>query len=309
MLTSKIGIAGVRYAGWLDVQRTVSGALDSYSTDSLVDFDGGWAELQRFAWSRPLESVWHTGERCYFLSLSLESTIAANRRNMAVAHAATGVVRRVLLVPPQQTISSTCAAGGQRRSMRCLIDAAVVDAICARKPTPEERAQLGAVDWNGSTIEWLLSRMYREISNAEIGMQVAVESIAREIAVEIARAIEQRRRSVPRQSGGLPPWRMRLIFERIHGEGPLPDAREIAGLCGMTVRHLGRVFRAQTGRTLGKFIASAMAERAIVMLEAGMPVGAVAATLGYARSSSFAHAFQRETGMLPSGVCKGRALT
>ncbi len=306
MLTAKIAIARERYAGWLDVTRTASGTLDSYCTESLVDFNGGWTELRRFTWSTPLESIWRTGERCYFLSLSLDGAIETNRRNVALPSSTLCADRRVLLVGPEQTISSICMAGGHRRSMRCLIDAAFVESICSNRPNPEERAQLGAIDFSGGPMEWLLFRMYREICAAEVGMTVMVESIARQMAVEIVRTIERRRREARQHSGGLPSWQMRLMLERIYAEGPLPKIGELADVCGMTVRHLGRSFHAQTGKTLGKFIASAMAERAGKMLDAGVPVGAVARTLGYTRSSSFAHAFHQETGLLPSSVREGQ---
>jgi AraC family transcriptional regulator len=302
--SAKTGAAPERYAGWLYSMRKTPFAFDSSRTENLVDFSGGWTELRRFKWSRTLDSTYHTGESCYFLSLVLDGPAETERRNVAFAQDAPYGGRRVRLVPPDQTIHSVSSAG-ELRSMRCFIDAAFVESICAKKPTDEERAQLGAVDFSGSTIEWLLLRMYREISNAEIGMAIAVESIAREITVEIVRTIERRRRNAGRHAGGLPSWRMRLVLERIHAEGPLPKAGELAGLCGLTVRHRGRAFHAETGRTLGKFIAAAMAERAAKILEAGMPVGAVAATLGYASSSSFAHAFFRETGHLPSSVREG----
>jgi AraC-like DNA-binding protein len=304
--TEKIGIARERYPGWLEVMRTTSSAFDSYCTESVVDFNGGWTELRRFAWSKPQESIWHTGERCYFLSLSLDGPLETDRQNVALTPAMPCAGRRVLLVAPEQTISSTCIAGGQRRSMRCLIDADFVESIGSRKPTPEERVQLGAVDFSGGTIEWLLFRMYREIANAEIGMNIAVESIAREIAVEIMRTLERRRSTTRRSFGGLPPWRMRLLLDRIYAEEPLPKVSELAGISGMTVRHLGRAFQAETGKTIGKFVATTMAERAGKMLKDGVPVAAVATALGYASSSSFAHAFHRETGVLPSCARDGR---
>lgn len=304
--SAKIGVARQRYAGWLDVVRTISSALDIYRTESVVDFNGGWTELQRFSWSKPLESVWHTGERCYFLSLALDGTIENNRRNISLAKVLPCSGKRVMLVPPEQTIRSVSADSGQRRTMRCLIDADFVESICTRRPTSKERAELGSIDFSGGTIEWLLFRMYREISNADIGMPIAVECIAREIAVEIVRTIERQRRTARRRSGGLPSWRMRLIRDRVYAEGPLPKVSDLADIAGMTVRHLGRAFQVETGKTIGKFVASAMAERASKMLNAGVPVGAVAAMLGYASSSSFAHAFHRETGVLPSCVRDGQ---
>lgn len=303
---TNVTVPGQRYDDWLDVQRTVGNGLDSYRTENIIDFGCGWAELQRFSWSSPLESVWHTAERCYFLSLALDGAERTERRNMALPPMRTSGGKRVLLVPPGQTIHSVSKGQGERRTMRCLIDAAFVESICSHSPTPEERKKLSMIDFGGNTIEWLLLRMYREMSQSRIGLRIAVESIARAIAVEIARTIEQKRSESCWHAGGLPAWRMRLILDRIHADGPLPRLSELAEANGMTVRHLGRAFYADTGKTLGKFIAAAMAQRASDMLEADVPIGSVAAALGYGSSSSFAHAFRRETGLLPSEVRKQR---
>jgi AraC family transcriptional regulator len=298
-----------RYAGWLRSMRATCIPVDSYRTESAVRFSKGWAELWRLKWSQALESTWHTDERCYFLTLMLEGPPEAERRNVALRQATPYGGRRITLVAPDQTIYSLSSAHGEVRLLRCFIDAAFIESIGSKKPTDEERAQLGAIDLSGSMIEWLMVRMCREISNAEIGMAIAVESIACELAVEIVRTIEQgRRRNARQSSGGLPPWRMRLLLERIYDEGPLPKIDELADICGMTARHLRRAFQVETGRTLGKFIDLAMAERAGKMLEDGISVGSVAASLGYASSSSFAFAFHRETGLLPSGVRGHRAL-
>jgi AraC family transcriptional regulator len=308
--STPIDVARERYSGWLDVQRTVSSGLDSYRTESIVDFSMGWIELRRFKWSRPLESVWHTGSRCYVLTIVLDGCVDADRRNVTTRTPAHGGERpyggsRVQLVPPGQTICSASPHAGEVRSMRCFIDADFVESICLEKPSSQERAQLGTTDFNGGVIEWLLLRMYREINNAEVGMDLAIEGIARELAVEIVRAIERRRRDTRHHSGGLPSWRMHLMVDRVYAEGPLPKVNDLAEICGITVRHLGRAFQAETGKTIGKFIAAAMAERASKMLKSGIPVGTVAATLGYSTSSSFRHAFYRETGLLPSSLRAG----
>lgn len=296
----EIDIGRERYSGWLNGIRTLPASLDAYRTECLVDFSSGWSELRRFSWSQSLQSTWHTGSRCYFLSLVVDGTTETNRRNVALAQVGSYGGRRVSLIPPDQTIVSVSPASGETRSLRCVIDATAIESICSRAPSHEERAQLGTLDFSGSAIEWLLFRMYREISHDEIGASIAVDGIAREIAVEIARTFERRRKGAARHGGGLPAWRMRLLLERMYAEGPLPKAEELAQMCGMTVRHLRRAFQAETGKTLGAFVSAAMAERGGKMLEAGVPAGAVAATLGYASSSSFAHAFHRETGVLPS---------
>lgn len=293
------------YSGWLFGADDTPIAFDSFNAEIVVDFDGGWSELRPLKWSRTLDATWHTDRRCYFLTLMLDGPVEVDRRNVALAQMAPYGGRRVRLVPPDQTIHSVSVADGEARAMRCFLEADLVESVCARPPSFEERAHLGSIDLSGGPLEWLLLRMYREMSNGEIGLRIALEGIAREIAVEIARAIEGRRAGTRRLSGGLAPWRMRLVLERIHAEGPLPNIVELAGICGLTSRHLGRAFHQETGRTLGRFIAAAMAERAGRMLEAGVPVGAVGAALGYSSSSSFAHAFARETGVLPSSIRDG----
>lgn len=292
-------------ADWLDVIKTVPRAPDGFRSESLVDFGWGWASLGRFKWSRPLEATWRTSKRCYFLSLKIQCPIQTDRRNVALGQTEPHCNGRVQLVAPGQTMC-TIGQAGEARVLRCFIDADFVESIFSERPTSDERAQFCTVDFSGGSIEWLLSRMFRELCNAEIGLTIAVEGIARELAVEIVRALERQRTTTRHYSGGLPSWRMRLLIDRIYADGPPPTVGDLADRCGMTARHLGRAFHAETGKTLGKFIAAVTAERAAKMLKAGVPVGAVAATLGYSSSSSFAHAFHRETGLLPSDVRKGR---
>jgi AraC family transcriptional regulator len=100
--------------------------------------------------------------------------------------------------------------------------------------------------------------------------------------------------------GGLAPWRLRLIRERVSSDAPLPGLEELAGSCHLTVRHLTRAYRAQTGRTLGNYIESVMVERAREMLRSALSVEQVARRLGYSHSSAFAAALRRATGLRPS---------
>jgi AraC family transcriptional regulator len=93
-----------------------------------------------------------------------------------------------------------------------------------------------------------------------------------------------------------------LIRERVISHEPLPDREELADLCNMSIRHISRAFRTETGRTLGRYIESVMIDRANGMLLAGAAVRDIADSLGYATASGFASAFRRATGLLPSEV-------
>jgi AraC family transcriptional regulator len=142
----------------------------------------------------------------------------------------------------------------------------------------------------GGQIEWLLRRMYREISQPDFATVSVIEALAKQLSVEILRKFCPPRAERSEYSGGLSPRHKRTIRERLTSQKPLPDREELADLCDMSVRHLSRAFRTETGQTLGGYIDAVMADRANAMLTAG------------ATASGFASAFRRATGLLPSDV-------
>jgi AraC family transcriptional regulator len=239
--------------------------VDSYTTESITAFPGGRIEVRHFSWSRPLDSVWETGKRCYLFNLG-------------------------------------SFAAGNSRSVCFMLDASVVEALLP--DTPEWSWSQALLDdcahVGGTEIEWLLRRMYREVQKPDFATVAVLEILAKQVAIEIVRKFKLRSCENNCRAGGLAPWRMRLIRERLHSDAPLPHLGELAALCDITVRHLTRAFRTDTGRTLGRYIESVMVERAKGLLQARMPVGQVAKTLGYSHSGAFASAFRRATGVRPS---------
>jgi AraC family transcriptional regulator len=148
--------------------------------------------------------------------------------------------------------------------------------------------------------------MYTEQRSADIGSALIIEGLAKQVSAEIVRRLSQCVAAEGRRTGGLPPWRLRLIERRAREDAALPSLDELAALCQISIRHLSRAFRRETGQTIGKFLERIMIERAKAMLLAGVAVGQVARSLGYARPGNFAHAFRRATGMLPTEVIQQR---
>jgi AraC family transcriptional regulator len=122
------------------------------------------------------------------------------------------------------------------------------------------------------------------------------------ICVELVRSFRQGRPARPDvHTGGLAAWRMRLLLRRIHDEAPAPRIAELAALCGLTERQLGRAFKAETGITIGRFVDEVTMERAHRLLTTTRwPIAKIARELGYAGSDSFAQAFRRVSGTSPA---------
>lgn len=302
----KMGSVRGWYGGLLDVQRSMLASVESYTTEKFLSFPGGWIETRHFHWSNTVESVWETGPNGYLLDLSLgDRPRATTATNLTRGYSAQRL-NRILLVPPGQRMHCVSPGAGRTRSMRCILDAELIGSLLNELPEWDDAMLQGTSHLEGGKLEWVLQRMYRELHKQDLATLYVVKTLAKELSAEIVRrfrqSVEQRRS----RSGGLPPWRLRLIHQRVHTDGPLPDLVELAALCNMTVRHLSRTFQVETGQTIGKFIESVMTERALALLRNGRPIGEVATRLGYATSGSFAGAFRRKTGLLPSEISRAR---
>jgi len=149
--------------------------------------------------------------------------------------------------------------------------------------------------------EWLMRNLYQEMRQGdEFGSAVMVESFATALAVDLVRRLASSDTDNRLRKKSLAPWRMRLLHERVLSNELAPSLTELAELCDMTVRHLCRAFKADTGITPGQYINAAMAQHARTLLShTNLPLTEIAHRLGFATSASFSNAFQRATGLKP----------
>jgi AraC-like DNA-binding protein len=279
-------------------------ALETHRVENDVRFRRGWIQVRTYSWAGPVEDVFAYKPDAYVIDLALSPRPAEAR----IAHLGLGrdgapqPMGRAVMIPPGSTIRSGSAAGRQR-AMHCVLDRAVVEDILPVTPEWDARALRAAARLDGRAFEWLLLKMYGEVRDERFGGEVMLEAFASALAVELARSLELAAPAPRTHSGGLAPWRMRRLRERVHAEAPAPSLVELAELCGLTVRQLCRAFKAETGQTVGKFVEAAMAERARALLaDGGKSVEEIAHALGFAQASSFAVAFRRATGLRPSDV-------
>jgi AraC family transcriptional regulator len=155
----------------------------------------------------------------------------------------------------------------------------------------------GTLDIANANVRRLLFRMGEEIRSPGFAGTTLVELMAAQVAVEMARyflGIEG-----DQATGGLAPWRLRLIDERLADADGIPDLGELARLCNISVRHLTRAFRISRGRSIGSYVAEHRVDEAKRLLAGGMTVKEVAFAMGFTAPSNFAAAFRRATGETP----------
>ena len=121
--------------------------------------------------------------------------------------------------------------------------------------------------------------------------------MAAQLAIELSRyylGIEEEK-----AAGGLSPWRLKLIEDRLVSDLTPPSVQDLANMCNMSARHLTRAFRVSRGRSIGSYVLEHRMNRAKKMLASGMSIKAVATAMEFTTASNFTIAFRRATGETP----------
>ena len=94
--------------------------------------------------------------------------------------------------------------------------------------------------------------------------------------------------------------RFREILQVLHAhcEEDL-SVEQLAELCGCSVSNMKRIFSRYSDRGVAKYFLTIKIQRAMQLLDAGVPAAEVAQRLGFAETGYFHTVFRRETGMTP----------
>ena len=266
----------------------------------------GSVEVVEYDWPSAGNYVWTCDS--YYLEFPLARRPgAAWASYLDTGAPVTGRLGRIMFIPPGRTVQASCEAGKQR-SLVCVFSADLFESILPPDVTWDAATLAKGLSLGGPEPEWLLLKIYKELKDEGFCSTFVMESLLGALAVAIIRGLGLERTSVEKRSGGLAPWRMRRIRERVETDLPPPDVKELAELCCMSVRHLTRAFKADTGQTVAQFIQNAIIERARVLLaETDQPINEIAHRLGFADSTCFSSAFRRVTGLRPSDI-DGRSI-
>lgn len=101
-------------------------------------------------------------------------------------------------------------------------------------------------------------------------------------------------------NGQLSSWQARRIAARLAEPGPPPSVADLAAICGISRRHLMRLFKGTTGETVMNCIERVRFAHARELLVTGAPIKKIAAELGFASQGSFSTAFRRYVGVGPA---------
>jgi AraC family transcriptional regulator len=205
-------------------------------------------------------------------------------------------IGELFLLPAQRTVhaKSNCQ---HQNSVVCSFDPVAVAAWFDGELEWTDGRLQGSLNVVNANLRSLLFRIGEEIRNPGFSSETMVELMAGQAALELSRYLLGIGES--KSIGGLSPWRLRLIDERLADGGAPPSLTELAALCHLSARHLTRAFRVSRGRSIGSYIAERRIDQAKRLLATGMSVKSIAYTMGFSAPSNFTAAFLRATGETP----------
>ena len=206
-----------------------------------------------------------------------------------------------IMVPAGMPLRSR-ASGGPIRFVRC-------------RYTPERFARLTGMDdadWTPEILKHCLDirdarlheammRLAHEVLAPGYNVDVLSEGLCTTIAVDLIRHLRSIDPEPEMVAGGLAPWQLRRIIGYVDTHpGAMGNVTELAALCGISCRHLRRLFKQTTKQTLHEYVRDAWVTKAKSLLcDTELPLKEITSRIGFTDPSSFSMAFRRATGAAP----------
>jgi AraC family transcriptional regulator len=257
------------------------------------------AQLVRFDVAGPADNILRDKGK-YWLDLCL-SPRPRNARACYVDRWAPHRYERIgnmFLVPPGQRMHALSDGGPPQASILCHLSPEQLREWFGDDFEWTDRRLAASLDIPDANIRGLLLRLAEELRHPGFASQVMVELIITQVVIELARYCATVKDAPA--TGGLSPWRLRMIEARLREVREPPTLSELAKLCNLSVRQLTRGFRTSRGRSIGDYVEQCRLDHAKRLLSTEESVKAIAYSLGFASPSSFSFSFRRATGETPS---------
>jgi AraC family transcriptional regulator len=273
-------------------------AQASMTIDAEVHVSTANVQIVQFHMTGPADNLLHQDE-AYWLDLCLTPRPANARARYLDRWSPHRFERlgKVFLLPAGETLQARSDGNTSQASLLChLRQESIRRWFDGDLPWTDRRLE-ASLDIRDGNIRDLLQRLTAELRDPGFASSVMVELMVGQLSIELSRYCAK----ISDQGcfGGLAPWRLRLIEERLREVRETPTLAELADLCQLSVRQLTRGYRASRGSSIGERIAACQLDHAKQLLESNQSIKAIAYSLGFASPSGFCFAFRRATGQSP----------
>lgn len=205
-------------------------------------------------------------------------------------------VGELFLVPDQELIHAKSECRHQNSIVMTFDREAAAQWLGGGWEWTDRRLQ-ASLDITSQEVRALVLRIGEEMQMPGLAGGTLIELMAAQVAIELSRyflGIDEEK-----ATGGLSPWRLKLIEERLVSDITPPTVLELANMCNISTRHLTRAFRVSRGRSIGSYVLEHRMKHAKTLLASGMSIKSVASAMDFTTASNFTIAFRRATGETP----------
>lgn len=279
-----------------DMNPMVDSELASHSRlEARFEMNGFDCEVRQCEWERPAH--WRSRMDHHVLWMSLTPAPTQNRIELEALPGHFLRTGTVNLVPALSTMVAR-SDGGPQRLLICRIPSGHLEEQMGHRVIYSRQRMVSGLDLRDHDIHGTLLRLARELITPGFASRQMLEMLSGALVLDVGRFMCGE--SEGSKEGALATWQLRRIRERLDA-GPAPNLSELASLCGISVRHLGRAFKLTTGDTVHHHIERKQVVRAKELLaETDLPLKVVAMQLGFHHAASFSVAFRRGAQESPS---------
>ena len=202
----------------------------------------------------------------------------------------------VFLVPAGEVLH-TRGDSGRQESIVCHLNPEPTRKWFEQDLEWTDRRLEASLDISNANIRGLLLRIADETRHPGFASEMLVELMVAQMAIELSRYCASVTNGPA--AGGLAPWRLQMIDDRLADVREAPTLIELAKLCNLSVRQLTRGFRTSRNCSIGDYVARRRMENAKRWLAGGESIKTIAFSMGFSSPSSFSFAFRRATGATP----------
>jgi AraC family transcriptional regulator len=210
------------------------------------------------------------------------------------------IAGRLFFIPAEVNLEGR-GGGFKARSVFCHFDPDWFEDVTGFGGEWEPQMLSACIDLGDARLTEMVSRLGQEAMAPGLASRRLAEGLGMTAAVELARRLTSanaRSKAGPQQ---LLPWQLRRItgyFKSLASYAP--DLTELADQCGVSSRHLRRLFKATTHKTIYDYASEVWTGKAKQMLcETELPLKEISARLGFSDPGAFSVAFRRAAGLAP----------
>jgi AraC family transcriptional regulator len=276
------------------------GLDDSSRIEAEIRLPGILLEVGSYDWDPLIETTQCLREHTVSMLLSPRHRTSQGCYAPATTNVPFFDIGDLLLVPaglPFKTRSS----GGPVRFVRCRYQPDRFRALTGLSDQWTPEVLKACLDIRDARLHEAMMRLGHEALAPGFQAEALAEGLAMAVAVDLARHIRALEPEPEIFAGGLAPWQLRRITAYVASHpGVKADMAELAALCGISGRHLRRLFKQTTRQTLQDYIRDSwVAQTKSLLCDTDLPLKEIASRMGFSEPGGFSMAFRRATGAAP----------